>query len=118
MYTQPRARGGGMSAGFPLSWETWAAGVAEAYRLKKELEVLFNDERKTHQRVKDITERYFPSGRKRPGAKRRRERIESVGAAVVSLVLKPEDTEWQPDLEGARREIDNVDWRSETGIDA
>ncbi len=113
-----------MSAGFPLSWDAWSAGVKEAYRLKKEFDkrvaagdVLFNDERKTHQRVGDIVARYFPSGRKRPGAKRRRD---PVGHAVVSLALKPGDKEviWRPDIEGARVEIDNVDWRSETGIDA
>jgi hypothetical protein len=89
-----------MSKGFPLSWDVWAAGVAEAYRLKKELdkraaagEVLFNDERRMHQRVTDITERYFPSGKKRPGVKRRRDRTESVGPTVISLALKPDPSE-------------------------
>jgi hypothetical protein len=114
-----------MSAGFPLSWDTWRVGVTEAYRLAKELnkrhaagEVLFKDERQTLQRCNDIVARYYPSGKKRRGTKRRTERAASVGATVVSLALKPEDTAWQPDIEGARAEIERGDWRSETGIDA
>lgn len=77
-----------------MSWDTWRAGVAEAYRLKKELdkraaagEVLFKHERQTHERVSDIVSRYYASGRKKPGVKRRREHLALTGAAVVSLGL-------------------------------
>jgi hypothetical protein len=110
-----------MSAGFPLRWETWSAGVKEAYKLKAELdrrdaagEVLFREERQTHKRVTDIVARYYPSGKKRRGVKRRVERAESVGATVVSLAFGPGGIEpWRPDLEGAQAEIDNPNWRSE-----
>jgi hypothetical protein len=96
LYTPTRARGDQVSAGFPVSWDTWRAGVQEAYRVKAEFDkrvaagdVLFNDERRMHKRVNDIVERYTKTGKKKPGYRpqRRIDRMQPVGATTVSLGL-------------------------------